>query len=427
MSDTIDMSKLVDLTGIAKVRNWVRNNFLLKTDAEKMMASKIKLTFGSDFVGQTYTVTGGANESYTGVVPEIGIVEITIKELDSVYTVTCTSTEGTNYEREITIGNYYGKYPMEFFSFLAYLHIKADPGATITATIGGKNYTGTTDNTGYCTLNVGKAGTYSVTASLNGETTSAVTVDVSVSGETYECICPSLLLNIVSFADGTDDEIAAMLDAAKNGSIDLQTDGGWAVGDTRTIKISAFTGGGNVNHIEQDIDIVISSFEDYNGCGAKMQFDFKQSLKTGNRMNASNTNSGGYKASEMFTTTLPNLVKALPAWLSERLLEFAVKASAGSQSSTIETITGNKLALRSEVEIFGSTTYSKSGEGTQIEYYKTAANRKKTYGKDGSAGYWWERSPSGSSSSYFCIVHSDGTAGNRSASNTYGVSPFGCI
>lgn len=47
MNSTIDMSKLVDLTGIAKVRDWVKSNFLLKADAEKMMSSKIQITFGT--------------------------------------------------------------------------------------------------------------------------------------------------------------------------------------------------------------------------------------------------------------------------------------------------------------------------------------------------------------------------------------------
>ena len=39
-------------------------------------------------------------------------------------------------------------------------------------------------------------------------------------------------------------------------------------------------------------------------------------------------------------------------------------SSAGNQSTTIKT-TADKLFLLSEVEIFGSTTYSVSGEGTQ--------------------------------------------------------------
>lgn len=425
MAENIDMSQVIDLTGVKAIKDWVDAHYLLKSEAEKMMASKIKLSFGSDFIGQSYTVTGGANETYTGLVPDSRIVMLTIKELNTTYTVVCTTVEGVSYERDVVIDSYYGIYPFEFLSFLAYLEVKADPGATITATGSKKTYTGVADTKGLCTLNIGAADTYSVTATLNGETTQPVMATVTTAGETYSCICPSLLLTIVSWADGTDDEIAAMLDAARAGTIDLQADGGWAVGDVRSIQIDAFTGGGSVSHAAQSIDIVISSFEDYNKCGCVMQFDFKDELASGNRMNASSTNSGGYKGSEMFKTTLPALVNALPVWLKDRLLEFSVLASAGSGSSTIETITGNKLALRSEIEIFGTRTYSQAGEGTQIEYYKTTANRVKKRGHNGSTSYWWERSPYGSS--YFCIVTSSGSASNYNADITYGVAPFGCI
>lgn len=235
-------------------------------------------------------------------------------------------------------------------------------------------------------------------------------------------------VEIVPFASGTDAQIAAMIDAAQAGAIDLQQDGEWAVGDTRTISISAFTGGGNVSHAAQSIDIVITSFDEYMNCGNVLQFDFKDELATGNHMNNSNTNVGGYGQSEMKTTTLPALVEALPDWLKNRLIEFSVLASEGNQSSTIETVTGNKLALRSEIEIFGTTTYSKAGEGTAIPYYsQTQANRVKKRGHSGSANNWWERSPYGSGSSHFCCVSSNGNANWYTASNTFGVAPFGCL
>lgn len=69
------------------------------------------------------------------------------------------------------------------------------------------------------------------------------------------------------------------------------------------------------------------------------------------------------------------------------------KTSAGSQSSTINT-NSMKLFLFSEIEIFGSTTYSKAGEGSQYSYFATAANRIKYLSNgSGSASWWWERSP----------------------------------
>ena len=234
-------------------------------------------------------------------------------------------------------------------------------------------------------------------------------------------------IKIVSFTYGTDAEVAAMIDAARAGTIDLQTDGGWAVGDTRTIHLSAFTGGGSVAHAAQDIDIAISEFSNYMGSGSLFQFDFVEALATGQRMEASNTNKNGYGGSEMFLTTLPALVSALPSWLSSRLLTFDVLASSGNQLTTIDTVSGNKLALRSEIEIFGTTTYSVVGEGYQIQWYKAGGARTKRRGRTGSANDWWERSPNSANATHFCSVSNNGTARSDTAGTAHGLAPFGCI
>ena len=95
------------------------------------------------------------------------------------------------------------------------------------------------------------------------------------------------------------------------------------------------------------------------------------------------------------------------------------KASVGGGSTTIETVS-DKLFLLSEVEIFGSTTDSAAGEGTQYDYYK--AGNSKIKKRNGSAARWWERSPRASSSTSFCAVNSTGSAGSVGAGNTFGVA-----
>lgn len=233
-------------------------------------------------------------------------------------------------------------------------------------------------------------------------------------------------VEIVSWEFGTDEQIAAMIEAARLGTIDLQTDAGWQVGDVRPVQISAFTGGGNTSHAAQQVGLVISDFSEYENCGNVLQFDFLDTLKNSNRMNNTGTTVGGYGSSEMKTTTLPALVEALPSWLQGLLKTFDVKAGAGNGSSTIETVTGNKLALRSEVEVFGTTTYSAAGEGVQAELYKNAVYRQKYRT---SSNPWWERSPNAAgNNSYYCMASSDGSPGAGSAPNySSGVAPFGCL
>ena len=230
-------------------------------------------------------------------------------------------------------------------------------------------------------------------------------------------------VEIVGFDWGTDEQIAAVLDAAKAGTIDLQEDAGWRVGDMRKISIGAFTGGGGSSHAAQSVDIVISSFDDYNECGCVMQFDFVEALATGQRMNASNTTAGGYGGSEMCTTTLPALVEALPEWLKTRLTTFNVVANGGS--SNVVTVADQKLALRSTMEIFGSKQNSQVEEGTQTELYKIGSYRIKRKGDGGSADAWWERSVYNGSN--FCNVFNNGAAVANPASTAYGLAPFGCI
>lgn len=236
-------------------------------------------------------------------------------------------------------------------------------------------------------------------------------------------------VTIVPFATGTDEQIVAMIQAAHAGTIDLQADGGWAVGDTRTISISAFAGGGSASHPAQDIEIVISSFADYMNCGCVLQFDFNTPVASGQRMGPDDNkgNIGGYGASEMKTTTLPALVNALPAWLKDSLIEFSCLSSAGSKSSTITTISGNKLALRSEVEITNTTSYSFSGEGSQIPYYITTTNRAKKISQTPVA--YWTRSPSKSSQWQYAYISGGGTAQANAQwlDGDYYLAPFGCL
>lgn len=197
-----------------------------------------------------------------------------------------------------------------------------------------------------------------------------------------------------SWATGTDAEVAAMIDAAQNGEIDLQQDGGWAVGDVRTIVVDAFVGGGNKAHVQQSIDIVITSFDEYDSSGNVLQFDFKDALLEPQRMNSTNSNS--YSTSEMKTVTLPALVSALPSWLSSRLVEFS----------------GQKLSIRNSDEI------------SNLSYY-TQSTMVKTYGHNGSDAVWWVRDKSGSDRYY--VVTTSGSYYYYKAATEQGLAPFGCL
>ena len=235
-------------------------------------------------------------------------------------------------------------------------------------------------------------------------------------------------VRIVSWQYGSDEDVTAMIDAARDGIIDLQTDGGWKVGDMRTVQIASFVDGKGTTHDSVSIDIVITSFDEYNGCGNLMQLDFAQSLPSRTRMNPTNSNFGGYDQSEMHTTTLPALAEAMPQWLRSRMLSFSVLASAGENTDSISEVSGTRLALRSEVEIFGTTPGSFEGEGSPIAWYQRDAElRRKRRGRDGGFEWWWTRSPS-KDATRFRACDKNGNSSYADASNADGqINPFLCI
>ena len=176
-----------------------------------------------------------------------------------------------------------------------------------------------------------------------------------------------------------------------------------------------------INGANYRIDIIGKNHDDLaDGTGkAPLTFQLHDCYATAYKMNSSNTNSGGWTNCAMRSTHLPAILNLMPAEVQAGIREVKKKSSAGSQSSNIQT-TNDKLFLLSEIEIFGRTTYSFAGEGTQYAYYQ--AGNSKVKNLSGGASYWWERSPYSSNSARFCRVISNGTAGAGSASSSFGVA-----
>ena len=186
----------------------------------------------------------------------------------------------------------------------------------------------------------------------------------------------------------------------------------WTVGSQKTMTI---------NGTAYVIDIIGKGHDDYaDGSGkAPLTFQLHDCYADVKRMNSSNTNSGGWTSCAMRQTHLPAILSQMPTEVQNGIREVNKLTSAGSQSATINT-TADKLFLLSEIEIFGSVSYSKSGEGTQYDYYK--AGNSKVKNRNGGAAYWNERSPLKDGSTQFCMVSNTGTADYGGASSAAGVA-----
>ena len=186
----------------------------------------------------------------------------------------------------------------------------------------------------------------------------------------------------------------------------------WKVADHKPMTI---------NGVDYQIDIIGKNHDTYSdGSGkAPLTFQLHDCYADAKQMNSTNTNNGGWTSCAMRSTHLPAILALMPTEVQNGIQEVNKLTSAGNQSATINT-TADKMFLLSEVEIFGRSTYSKSGEGAQYDYYK--AGNSKVKNRNGSTFGWWERSPVGSMSLAFCFAQNTGNAYYSLATNTFGVA-----
>ena len=142
-------------------------------------------------------------------------------------------------------------------------------------------------------------------------------------------------------------------------------------------------------------------------------------------MNSSSTNNGGWKSSAMRTSTMATMKGYLPATWQKAIKPVNKLSGKGGGSSSGTEIVSDNCFLLAEIEIFGSTTFSVSGEGTQYAYYKAGNSKVKNFG--GSADQWWERSPRSGDNTGFCHVFVSGRASYAYADNSYRIAFGFCV
>ena len=266
--------------------------------------------------------------------------------------------------------------------------VTAPAGSAVTCQKGSTTLTAA-EASGTWTFIVPDYGTWTVNASLGGDSASE-SVNVDTVKQHTLTITYQVLSN--TFADN---EWSGIIGACQSGSVPAA----WVVGNQKAM---------NINGASYTVTIIGKGHDTYTAGGtAPLTFQLQDCYRTKYQMNSSDTNSGGWTNCAMRSTHLPAILAVMPAEVKAAIREVNKLSSAGSQSATINT-TADKLFLLSEIEIFGSVTYSKSGEGSRYAYYSAGNSKVKNF--DGSAGIWCERSPYGSNSTGFCCVNGDGYA-----------------
>ena len=271
-------------------------------------------------------------------------------------------------------------------------------------------------------------------------------------------------VELVSFTNGTDEQIGAMLDAYYSGKLSWE-DMGWSVGDTRLIHLNAMQApnpNSSNTWAAQDITVVIVD-HDHTPLATPINGHANACITVQTR-ECMNNNSAAYnEAGHIYVNGDSSYDMSFTKWSnlymrtymnSTVLAAFSYSTGKGSGTSFKDLIkstthyrhtnynTANSelitdtLFLPSCPEIFGTTEFyayvaTSPVEGTQFSYYTTFANRIK-YGNNNGASnnvkqYWWPGSTSSNySSSYgyrWCYVGNDGNVGDYYGSEAYGLAP----
>lgn len=331
--------------------------------------------------------------------------------------------------------------------------VSVTSGATVTATKGSKVVSGTAVN-GTCTLTVPEDGTWSVKATLGGQTSGTKSVTFT---DRY-----AVTLSFVSAVLNDNDwaTIKKISDKGEGANY-------WSIGDRKAVTLNgtvghltlsnyttyAFIIGFNHNASVEGINCIhfqlgktaLSGGTDVCLCDSKYAPDIGWSPAGAGyfTMNASSTNSGGWANSQMRTnicgTSLSSAAGTIIAAIPEALratLKSVTKytdntANGGGSTASYITATTDYFFLLSEFEVFGSISYGNTNEkNKQAQYtYYSAGNSKIKYKHNGTstAAIWWLRSPLASSSSAFASVSANGAVDNYLAYTSIGFAPGFCV
>lgn len=329
------------------------------------------------------------------------------------------------------------------------LIVTVSAGATVTATNGSKTITGTSDSAGVCTLIVPEAGTWSVSATLDGKTsdTKAVTITDSYA-VSLNFVYPTLNKN-------TWETIKDISDAGQGANY-------WSVGDRKAVTLNGTVGhltlsnyttyafiigfnhnasleGENRIHFQlaktalsggTDVALCDSYYSSYNNTGV------------GFVMNTGNSNFGGWASSNMRTNICgislssysSTIIAAIPAALRavlKSVTKYTDNTGGGNPSANNVTATTDYFFLLSELEVFGSISRANPNEASkQAQYaYYSAGNSKIKYKHNGTAAaaIWWLRSLSTTTSNVFVDVTTGGTVDINIAYYSLGFAPGFCV
>lgn len=247
---------------------------------------------------------------------------------------------------------------------------------------------------------------------------------------------------IVSWANGTDEEIVAMVAAADEGKINLSDY--WHAGDTRTVTLPKMDDLEGYVHDSVSVDFVLTDPGHYtleNGKPCNFVVLQKKAMPRGGPMNE-DPSSGwpdakyGWNGCDRRSWCNSTYYNSIPSTLRPIFKRFKTYSGRKYSSSgkyvdmMVESL--DYFSLFSEVEVFGSSTYSNAASesnNSQLDWFKTTVNRLKYSSYPGSvfSGSWFLRSTVPDNLYDFCAVDENGNPITDENYSYLLIAPFGCI
>ena len=204
----------------------------------------------------------------------------------------------------------------------------------------------------------------------------------------------------------------------------------YTVGDTKTVDLGTY--GVHTLRVANTSTPSECNTEGFSqsACGFVLEF---ADIITTHKMNDTETNVGGWPASNMYTFVNNDIYNALPSEVKNAIIDTTVVSGHG-KSDTENFISTDKIYLLSTAEVWaqGSSNtidYDTARDVTrQLDYYSnlgtsTSNNSGAIKMNGSSAGYWWLRASNSYRNDTFSSVDIYGDWFRTDASKTYGVSP----
>lgn len=276
----------------------------------------------------------------------------------------------------------------------------------------------------------------SVYAYINDEKKKIKTIYIKNNNYRKVFSVPKNLYEGITWADGTDAEIIAMLDAHYAGEINIHDY--WHVGDERVVHIAGHVGVGlDAANPAQDVVMVLMNVggrelvEPINGVTeCAFIVGQKDCLSVKGRIHNYSTNKALWQNSMRRTWCNTTYYNAIPESIRPIFKMHINKTSQAKVSNSLY-VTNDYFSIASQHEVLNITTDANASESenAMFEYYATASHRKKYLGiaRSKSVSYW-TRSPSTRNSSNMNHINNSGTGRDQTDwTSPYGIAPFGVI